>query len=394
MKKNSLVVTGLSVWDTLGHDIHSNFQQMLTSRRALPQTPTIRNFLGFSLASGPDMTHFAEKWFAKSGPPFTQATMWVADQAVQQAGLVSDRNRVGAVASTIFNDADSIVKTATRFIKGSTRAGPDDLFFTCNDALVMTLSRIHDIRGMTWSMVASCSSAITAIEQSWAMIQQDLLDQVVVIAADYCTRPFHAFRMYGTNPYSHTNICRPFDDQRDGIVIGDGIGAMVIESEDSARQRGATVLARILGTGCATHHAHRTNPRQSQDCYGQAVDRALAAAGVSAQDIGWISAHATGTPDGDDVEAEIMGKKFPGRKITSFKGHIGHTMAASGLIELIYTIKCMEQGQIPALANTTSIGMDVDLDFATRSMTVDHRPVLKNNYGFGGRAASIVLQKS
>lgn len=390
---NNIVITGMAVWDTLGHDAQSNFQKILDTRSSTPTRSTLREYLGFPLADPPEMSAFQEQHFSKNKcPRFTQISMWVAEQAIAQSGLAPDRSRIAGIASTLFNDPESILHTANRFIGGSTRAGPSDLFFTTNDSLIITLSRIYDIRGMTWAMAASCSSAIYAIEIASAMIRQDLLDQAIILAADLCTEPYNAFRVYGTNPYSRSNQSRPFDSQRDGIVMSDGMAAVVIESRQSAERRGARSLATILGTGTATQCGHRTNPRHTQDSYHDAFNKAVASAGISAKDIGWISAHATGTPDGDEIENEIMSQLVPGVPITSLKGHIGHTMGASSLVEIVYTVLAQQQAMIPGIANTQEVTMPSTLDFVLETRNSDGRPVIKNSYGFAGRAASIILQ--
>lgn len=389
-----IVVTGMAVWDTLGHDLDSNFQKMVDTRTNSPTSSTVKNYLGFGLADSPEeLFSFQEKYFAKpKNPKFFVSGTWIADQAIAQAGLITDKNRVGVVGTTLFADGESQVRTAKKFSDGTTRAGPGDLFFTTGDILVSALSRIHDIRGMTWSMAASCSAGIYAIEMSAAMIRQNLLDQAVIATIDFGAEPYNAYRTHGTNPYSSLNISRPFDKSRDGIVMGDGIAAIVLESGDSARSRGANILATVLGTGTASQCAHRTNPRQTQDAYVAAFEKALASASITADDIGWISAHATSTIDGDEIENEIMSRLLPGRPISTFKGHIGHTMGASGLVEIVYTIKSQQRGLIPGIANTQEVILPSTLDFVLENQCTDGRPVIKNSYGFGGRAASIILQ--
>lgn len=390
----NIVVTGMAVWDTLGHDLDSNFQKMLSNNSNNPTCPTVKNYLGFGLSDPPPgLESFQEQHFSKyKNPKFFVSGTWIADQAIAQAGLIKDQSRIGAVGTTLFADGESQVHTAKKFVDGSSRAIPGDMFFSTGDVLVSILSRIYNIQGLTWSMAASCSAGIYAIEMSAAMIRQGLLDQVVIATVDFGTHPYNAYRTHGTNPYSLQNISRPFDKSRDGIVMGDGLAAMVIESEDSARARGARILATVLGTGTATQCAHRTNPRHAQDAYYSAFDKALASSGLTNKDIGWISAHATGTIDGDEIENNIMSDLLPGIPITTFKGHIGHTMGASGLVEIVYTIKAQQKGRIPPIANTREIDLPGNLYFVLENLAGDGRPVIKNSYGFGGRAASIILQ--
>jgi 3-oxoacyl-[acyl-carrier-protein] synthase II len=197
--------------------------------------------------------------------------------------------------------------------------------------------------------------------------------------------------MNSVRALSKLNVSKPFDTTRDGIVMGDGVAAFVIESEQVAIRRGAKILAKIEGSGAANSNMHPTNPSMMTDAYYLAFKSAMETSGLSPDNIDWISAHATSTPDGDKVEAQIMSELLPGRSITSFKGHIGHTMAASSAIELIYTIEAMKNKIIPHIANTTEIDIDSKLDIVLKNTPNQSKYVIKNSYGFAGRANSIII---
>ena len=254
------------------------------------------------------------------------------------------------------------------------------------------LSKYFNINGLTSSISATCSSGLVGLELGGALIKQGLLDQIIIICADLPTDPYSIFRMNSVRALSKSNISRPFDTARDGIVMGDGIATFVIESERTANQRGATILAKIEGSGTANSNMHPTNPGMMTAAYYLAFKSAMETSGLKPEDIDWISAHATSTPDGDRVEDQIMSELMPGKSMTSFKGHIGHTMAASSAIELIYTIEAMKHNVIPHIANTTEIdNIDSKLNIVLENTPNQSKYVLKNSYGFGGRANSIIV---
>lgn len=390
-----IAITGMAVWDTLGHDIDQNWQQLLADRDPQPKDPMLESYLGFALAPAPaDIEQFRQANFSGIPSPwFNQVAAWVTSQAVAQAGLVPVKHRRAGFASSLFGDAESQMHTATSWLGGRKRTGPGDLFYTVNDTLISTVSRIHQIGGITASLSASCSAGLYSIEIAAALIAQGSVDQAILLSQDLCVKDYNAYRMKGLGAFSRINRCRPFDQARDGIVFGDASAALVIESAASVEQRGVEPLAWIVGLGSTTQHLHRTSPQEASGCYYEAFDKMLASSGLDASAIDWISAHATGTRDGDQVENDVMSDLLPDRPVTSFKSHLGHTMGACGLAETVYTIQAMNQCVIPRVGNLDAIDLPTKIRPVRDHMTNPGNLVIKNSYGFGGRAASMLLQK-
>lgn len=389
-----LAITGMGLWDSIGQDPASNLDLILCHKHRRPQKKLHKNLLGFGLApSKLDLASFQKDRFHKIPSPwFNIVGAWVMDRAVAQAGLIKDLARVGVIAGSLFGDVDSEIKTFTDFQSGRSRSGPRDFFCTINDTLASMVARIFQTGGPSTSMVASCASGIYAIELSRALIGQGMLDQVLIINQDLCTDAYSTHRMNGVGAFSKANLCRPFDQARDGIVFGDASAALVVESEASALGRGAGVLAKILGTGSCTHYSHRTSPIEAKSAYYQSFDAVVQSSGINPAEIDWISGHATGTIDGDKIENDAMSDLLPGKTMTSFKGHIGHTMSACGLAEIIYTVESMRRGIIPHIGNLEQDNLETTLRFAYDNVPLTGPTVLKSSHGFGGRSANIILR--
>lgn len=390
-----IAITGLGIWDSLGYDLSSNLQQILTNKTRTPQCPTIRDFLGFNLVDAPaGLDEFREKNFYKlPSPKFNVVATWVVDQAIRQATLSQDRTRIGVFSASLFGDAESQIKTARAFLENRSRTGPGDLFYTINDTLVSTISRVNQLGGQSLSMSASCSTGLYAIEIGAALLEAKILDQVIIIAQDFCTSNYNTYRTVGTNVFSPTNTCRPMDARRDGIVFGDASAAMIIETTEHAQARGITPLAEVLAVASSTQYIHRTSSEKNKDCFYQSLDKMFGDDAISLDEVDWISGHLTGTQEGDPVENTVMSDFLPGRPITGFKGHLGHTMGACGLVELVYTVESLRQKVIPHMGNFESTDLETKLIIADKNINIDRgSTVLKNSYGFGGRAANILLR--
>jgi len=401
---NKIVITGMQVWDSIGTDVASNFQTILKEKHRLPQSLTNHNigwdrnemndqYYGFVLSNNPGLEDQVKKYREKElNAEVIKAALYVATKAIEQAGLVENKYRIGGFGTSLFSAADVLARSVDGFKKGRARCHPDDHFYQNSEFLISMISKYFDLNGLTSSISATCSSGLVGLELGSALIKQGLLDQVILICADLPTDPYAIYRMNSVRALSKSNISKPFDITRDGIVMGDGIATFVIESEHTAIQRGAKILAKIEGSGSANSNMHPTNPGMMTDAYYLAFKSAMETSGLKPEDIDWISAHATSTPDGDRVEDQIMSELLPGKSMTSFKGHIGHTMAASSAIELIYTIEAMKNKIIPHVANTIEVdNTDSKLTIVLENTPNQSKYVLKNSYGFGGRANSIIV---
>jgi 3-oxoacyl-[acyl-carrier-protein] synthase II len=187
---------------------------------------------------------------------------------------------------------------------------------------------------------------------------------------------------------------RPFDRDRDGVVCADGCGILVLESLESAMRRGATVLAEVAGFATVSDTSNMVNP--SADSMEACMRRALEDAGEPPDRIDYINAHATGTDQGDRAESEAIHRVFGARpRVSSLKGHMGHTMAASGALEIVAVIEAMNRSRIPPTLNLDNVDPAcADIRHVTETAFEEAACALKNNFAFGGVNSSIVLRRS
>lgn len=384
-----LAITGCQVHDSYGYVLSENLKLLLAEKSRLPTGNSFREFKSFKITERETSSLLSGE---RNLPPVFNYGCDAAIRAVEQAGTVVNRDRIGVFASSLYTDADTALHSATTFSEGKSRSRPYDLFYQTSEPLATIVSRLLNLEGMTSGIAATCSSGLFALEMASSLIKQGSLDQAVIICADISSHAFNSYKMNGTRALTPLNISRPFDIERNGIVMGDGVAAIVVERLETAIARGATPLAIIEGIGSATANYHPTNPKSMTSAYYSAFNKAIETVN-DIEKIKWISAHATSTQDGDMIENQIMSELLPGRYITSFKGHLGHAMAASGLLELCYTIEALNNNVVPHIANTNNVDKESKLRVALENINCQSEYVIKNSYGFGGRASSVILSK-
>jgi 3-oxoacyl-[acyl-carrier-protein] synthase II len=384
-----IAITGCQVHDSYGHRISENFKLLLSEKNRLPNVEGLGNTRSFKITERETSPLLANE---RNIPDVFRYGCDTAIRAIEQSGTTAERDMIGVFVSSLYNDAETYLKSATSFSEGKSKARPYDLFYQTAEPLATIISRLLNLEGMTAGVAATCSSGLFALEMAVSFIKQGSLDQAVILCADLSSHKFNSYKMNGTRAISPQSISRPFDVDRDGIVMGDGVASIVVESLDSALKRGAKPLAVIEGIGSATANYHPTNPKSMISAYYSAFKKATRTLD-NLEKIKWISAHATSTPDGDLIENQIMSELLPGRYITSFKGHLGHTMAASGLLELCYTIEALNNDIVPHVANTTIVDNESKITVALENIHCESEYVIKNSYGFGGRASSVILSK-
>ena len=383
-----IAITGCQVHDSYGSNLSENFTKIINEKNRIPVESTFKDFKGFKLAQSIVGDFLKDE---NEIPDIFKYGVDTANRALIQSGATEDRDKIGVFASSLFTDADTFLRSSSMYSSGRSRSRPYDLFYQTPEPLATITSRLLHLGGMTSGISATCSSGLFSIEIASALLLQNVLDQAVIICSDISSNGFNSYKMHGTRALSSKNISRPFDKSRDGIIMGDGIAAIVIEKLETAERRGVKPLAIIEGIGSATANYHPTNPKSMSSAYYSAFYKAISTID-SIEKIQWISAHATSTIDGDLTENQIMSDLLPNRYITSFKGHLGHAMAASGLLELCYTIESMNNNLVPHIANTYDVD-NISTRIAIENISCEAEYVIKNSYGFGGRASSIIISK-
>jgi 3-oxoacyl-[acyl-carrier-protein] synthase II len=246
--------------------------------------------------------------------------------------------------------------------------------------------------------VSACASGAEAIAWAWRMLQADEVDVVVAGGAEACIAPitlagFCQARTMATGWEDPTQASRPFDAKRNGFVLGEGAGIVVLEREEFATARGATVHGRIAGIGTSADAYHITAPDPEGNGQSRAIAAALRTAGLEPSDVGHVNCHATSTSVGDVAETVAVRKAIGDHPVlTAPKGSLGHLLGAAGAVEAIATILAVREGLVPPTANLTDLDDDVELDVVAgeaRKVTLD--AAVNDSFGFGGHNVALAV---
>lgn len=258
-----------------------------------------------------------------------------------------------------------------------------------------------DLRGPTVVNASACAAGALAVAHAASLIERGAAEIVVCGGADSMVNPLGLggmSRLGAPSPRDELDACRPFDRRRDGIVIGEGAAMFVVESAARANARGARSLAAIAGWGSTQDGYRATAPRPDGRAARAAMQRALARGGLPPEAIGYVNAHATGTPLSDPAECKALhgalGAHASRVAVSSIKGAVGHLMAAAGAIELAASLLAFERNLLPGTANLVQRDPECDVDVIgpePRACAVD--AVLSNSFGFGGQNASLVIER-
>lgn len=330
-----------------------------------------------------------------------------AQMAAEDAGLAPEElksTNTGAFIGTTVGDMQTI-ETALTVLhsRGARRLLPTYLPKVLPSTLVANLCMYLGTQGPSMGISSACASSTHAVGEAYWCIRRGDAERMVAGGADACITPltvgsFTAMRAMSRRNESPETASRPFDRERDGFVIGEGAGLLILETLESAKRRGARIYAEILGYGASADAYHLTdmNPKLAQ-C-AQAMRKALERARIDPEKIDYINAHGTSTPTNDAVETlaikEVFGSRAYKIPISSTKSMIGHLMGASGGAELIAVILGLQSQEVHPTINLRNPDLACDLDYVAEGA----RPhpmeyVLKNSFGLGGHNASLVLRR-
>ena len=304
--------------------------------------------------------------------------------------------RVAAVISTTMGEIQVEEQLSVIKQREGTESIPRELFTQYRtDNIISALTNAFNISGPVYMVPAACAGGNFAVGLGKRLLEWDEADIVIAGGVDVFSRvAFTGFqRLLSLAP----DICRPFDKGRKGLVLGEGCGIVIMERTSSARARKARILGEIAGVGLTSDRFHMTAPHPQGDGAARAMDQAMKEAGISPEDINYISAHGTGTSANDKVEVKALEKIFDCGKIpplSSIKSMIGHPMGAAGAIELIASLLMMEKNTIIPTANYLTPDPECNVDCVpniSRKANLDC--ILSNSFGFGGQSSSIIIKR-
>jgi 3-oxoacyl-[acyl-carrier-protein] synthase II len=339
---------------------------------------------------------------------FSQLALVSAEEALVQARWVPelpyDPFRIGAVVATSIGGIETI-ETQHRALldRGAKMVSPLAIPQYMPNAAAAAISMKYGLRGPAYTVASACSSGAHAIGVAMRMIQCGDIDAVVVGGSDAVITGFELACFNSTQAVSPTGISRPFDARRDGFVLGEGAGMLVLEEDSAARARGATVLGELAGYGSTSDAHHLTAPEPTGTPAARAIEFALKDAGAGPADISYVNAHGTSTKLNDAAETAALKRVFGEERakeipVSSTKSAIGHLVGAAGAVEAVATVKTLMTGVIAPTLGYEVPDPELDLDYvpgeARPLLSANGGPpvALSNSFAFGGHNVALVLR--
>ena len=406
MKK--LVITGMGAVTPIGIGVEEYWQNLLAGKTGIDLIED-SEFEEVPIRFAGQVKNFNPKDYmpgklAGQLDRFMQLAYVAAGEAISQCGGLGDPYRTGITVGTALNGFGTITETEKTYVEAKIKkVGPRFLPKALGNVCASQLAIAHDIHGPSMTLNTACASGGDAITLAATLIQAGMADVMVAVGAESALKPLlfqslASAQALSTNNENPKQACRPFDVDRDGFVSGEGAGAIVIETEEHARARGAKVHAYLAGWGNNTDAYHPVTPRPDGEGEILCMQQAIEIAGIKPEEIGYINAHGTATIKGDICETEAVKKVFGEDTdvlVNSTKAATGHMMGAGGVTEVITCIKAMNEGIVPGTLNLDNKDPECDLNYvAENTEAADLKYAMSNAFGFGGQNSSIIVGKA
>ncbi len=404
---NRVVITGAGIWSCLGTDIQTVKESLYNGKSGVGLSPERLEYGYRSGLSGivpePVITKDMVTRHTRVGmPEQTRYAYMAARQAFEQAGMDSDylaANETGCIFGSD-SSAKPIIEThkIMEAEHDTAMLGYGMVFQSMNSTVTMNLSTIFHLRGINFTVSAACASGSHSIGLGYTLIKQGVQDIILCGGAQetnyYSMSSFDALGVFSVRSDDPHKASRPFDKDRDGLVPSGGAAAVVLENYEHAVKRGATILAEVSGYGFSGNGADISKP--SDEGCAVAMSRAMQDAGLTAQQIDYINAHATSTPQGDMYEAMAIDRLF-GKShalVSSTKSMSGHECWMAGVSEAVYSIIMMQNNFVAPNINFDNPDQYSEkLNLATKTIDTEVNTVLSNSFGFGGTNSALVFKK-
>ncbi|GAA4781610.1 beta-ketoacyl-ACP synthase II [Lysobacter hankyongensis] len=409
MSKRRVVVTGLGTVSPLGNDLASTWDGIVNGRSGIGPI-THFDTTGFSTRIGGMVKDFDPlQWItpkdAKKMDPFIHYGVAASFMAMRDAGLeVTDANaeRIGTIIGSGIGGLHGIEEQTIKFHEnGPRKISPFYVPSTIINMLPGQITLLTGIKGPSFSAVSACASSNHSIGMAMRLIQHGDVDVMIAGGAERGSTPtavggFCAMKAMSTRNDDPTRASRPWDKDRDGFVLGDGAGILVIEEYEHAKARGARIYCELLGSGASSDAFHMTAPSENGEGPARSMIAALKDAGLNPEQIGYLNAHGTSTPSGDLAETLAIKRAFGDHAhkmmVSSTKSMTGHLLGAAGGVEAVFTILALHTGVIPPTINLDEPGEGCDLDYVpnvAREKRIDY--AASNGFGFGGTNGTLVF---
>jgi 3-oxoacyl-[acyl-carrier-protein] synthase II len=361
---------------------------------------------GFGRCLAFEPADFLSKKEVRRADRFTQMAIVAGDEAIGQAfgpdgTLPYDPYRVGCVIATGIGGLVSLEREQEKLItKGPKAVSPLAVPLMMGNAAAAAVSMRHGLQGHTYAVSSACAAGNNGLGDAARIIRAGDADAVVAGGAEACITGVATAAFAAMEATSASGISRPFDARRDGFVMGEGAGVLVLEEKEAAERRGATILGELIGYGATADAHHLTAPQPEGEAAAKAITFALADAGIAAVDVDYVNAHGTSTPLNDAAETKAikaaLGERAADVPVSSTKSAIGHLLGAAGAVEAIATLEALRRREAPPTVGYEEAEEGLDLDYvegSAKPIVNGDGPVvaISNSFGFGGHNAVLVL---
>ncbi len=413
MSKRRVVVTGMGIVSPLGNDLASSWDGIVNGRSGIgPVTHFDASAFPTRIAGlvreDFDITRWVSPKDAKKMEDFIHYGVAASMMALEDAGITVDESnaeRIGALIGSGIGGLQGIEAQTIKFHEGGPRKiSPFYVPSTIINMLPGQVSLLTGIKGPNFSAVSACATANHSIGMAMRMIQYGDADVMVAGGAERGSTPtamggFCAMKAMSTRNDEPERASRPWDRDRDGFVLGDGAGILILEEYERAKARGARIYCELAGFGASSDAFHMTAPSENGEGPARCMVAAMADAGVGTGDIGYLNAHGTSTPLGDLAETlaikRALGDDAYTTMVSSTKSMTGHLLGAAGGVEAIFSVMALHTGIIPPTINLDEPGEGCDLDYVpnvAREKKID--VAVSNGFGFGGTNGTLVFRRA
>jgi 3-oxoacyl-[acyl-carrier-protein] synthase II len=414
MQRKRVVVTGLGALTPIGNNVEAYWEGLKNGKSGSApityfDTEKFKTKFACELKGYDPMEYFDRKE-ARKLDRFAQYALVSSDEAIADAGLdleKLDKFRVGVIWGAGIGGLETFQTEVLNFAQGdgTPRFNPFFIPKMIADIAPGNISIKHGFMGPNYTTVSACASSANAMIDALNYIRMGYCDVVVSGGSEAAVTiagmgGFNAMHALSTRNDSPETASRPFDATRDGFVLGEGAGALILEEYEHARARGAKIYAEVLGGGLSSDAYHMTAPHPDGIGVVRVMENCLQDAGVSPDEVDAINTHGTATPLGDVAELKAISKVFGEHaydiNINSTKSMTGHLLGAAGAIEAIASILSMEHNLVPPTINHTTVDEEIDPKLnltLNKAQAREVRVAMSNTFGFGGHNACVLLKK-
>jgi len=413
VEQRRVVVTGLGLVSPLGTGLEKNWQALVAGRsgiRKIDRFPNIDAFASRIAGQVPDFRaeDFIEPKEIKKMDLFIQYSVAAASMAAEDGSFKvdpEDAENVGVIIGVGLCGIDTIEATERAYLDGGPRKiSPFFIPKVISNLAPGQIAIRHGAKGVNWTPTSACASGTHAIGEAYHLIRRGLQDAVIAGGAESAITPlgvggFASMKALSTRNDEPERASRPFDKERDGFIIAEGSGVLILEERDRALKRGAKIHAEVIGYGANGDAYHITAPAPEGEGAARCMRLALKDAGIAPTDVDYINAHGTSTEYNDANETQAIKKVFGEQAfklaVSSTKSMTGHLLGAAGAVEGVFSVLTLQRGIVPPTINYENPDPECDLDYVpNQARRADVQVVLSNSFGFGGTNACVIFRRA